>query len=589
MIVLSSLRIASKLGLMILIAALGIVAVAGVSQLQLGNALEKGHVALANSFPSMNLVNGTRASFHDLRAQALYHVLHTDTNRMREIDTQIAETRLRIGGALAHYRESLVVDEEDARLLDEVSAAIEDYYGGLDVALGLSRTSAGSVSAAARNALEQQLPKVERVHEAIDRILEYNATLAARSSAEALAARGEALRTTVILTALLLLLLGVAAWLIGNRGLAQPIGAVVDNLAQLAAGSLEVTIAGVERRDEVGDIARAAGVFKAFVQKLDIQRWVSTHTGDLATALQQAEDFGSLARVALSMIAPLTGAGHGAFHVRDAEDGFTLQAGYGHHDRGHASDRFLPGEGLVGQCAIEKTPIVVTAPVDYIRISSGLGEGAPASIVLLPIVHSERVLGVLELASFRPFSEREQALLDAVAPLLASTMEILDRNLRTRELLTATQQQAERMEKQAAQLEEQSVEMEAQQAELRETESWFRSIIDMSPDGMLVVDAAGRILLANPAVEQIFGYAPGELIGGPVDQLVPDRVRERHPALRASFMQESRSRAMSESPDLSGLRKDGSEVGVAITLSPLPPRGHRGRCVSVAVRVNAGA
>jgi PAS domain S-box-containing protein len=168
--------------------------------------------------------------------------------------------------------------------------------------------------------------------------------------------------------------------------------------------------------------------------------------------------------------------------------------------------------------------------------------------------------------------------------VLAASMEILDRNLKTRELLAATQEQAERMEKQAAQLEEQQVEMEAQQAELLETENWFRSIIESAPDGMLVADAAGQILLTNPEAEKIFGYEPGELVGGQIEQLVPDRVRDRHPALRAQFMNEERARAMGAGPKLTGRRKDGSEVPVTITLSGLPPRGARGKCVSVSVR-----
>jgi PAS domain S-box-containing protein len=233
---------------------------------------------------------------------------------------------------------------------------------------------------------------------------------------------------------------------------------------------------------------------------------------------------------------------------------------------------------------MEKAAITLTAPKDYIRINSGLGEGPPACIIVLPVIHGGRVLGVLEMASFQQFSEREKTVLEALMPTLATSMEILDRNLKTRELLASTQEQAERMEKQAAQLEEQTVEMEAQQAELLETENWFRSIIETAPDGMLVTDAGGQILLANPELERIFGYAPGELIGGSIEQLVPDRVRGAHDGLRKTFMNEQRSRVMGAGPSLSGRHKDGREIAIAVTLSPLPSRGTRGKCVSVSVR-----
>ena len=153
-----------------------------------------------------------------------------------------------------------------------------------------------------------------------------------------------------------------------------------------------------------------------------------------------------------------------------------------------------------------------------------------------------------------------------------------------RELLASTQEQAERMEKQAAQLEEQTVEMEAQQAELLETENWFRSIIETAPDGMLVVDARGRILLSNPNADKLFGYGPGEMLDGNIEQLVPDASREAHAALRVGFMMEGISRTMGTGPTIRGRRKDGHEFPIRVSLSPLPLRGDRGRCISVAVR-----
>jgi PAS domain S-box-containing protein len=168
--------------------------------------------------------------------------------------------------------------------------------------------------------------------------------------------------------------------------------------------------------------------------------------------------------------------------------------------------------------------------------------------------------------------------------VLATSLEILDRNVKTKELLVATQEQAERMEKQAAQLEEQQVEMEAQQAELLETENWFRSIIESAPDGMLVADASGKILLTNPMVETIFGYEPGELVGSLIDQLVPTAVRGGHAAKREQFSVEGRRRSMGQGSRLAGVCKDGNEVAVHVTLSPLPERGNRGKCVSVSVR-----
>jgi two-component system sensor histidine kinase/response regulator len=239
----------------------------------------------------------------------------------------------------------------------------------------------------------------------------------------------------------------------------------------------------------------------------------------------------------------------------------------------------------VGQCAMERSPItLIDPPEDYITIGSGLGEAKPKNITVLPIVLQDRVLGVLELAAFRRFSDREIGLLDELMPLLAMSMEILERSLHTQRLLEETQQQAQRMEKQAAQLEEQQVELEAQQVELRTTEAWFRGIIELAPDGMLVVDESGLITLCNPKLEEIFGYEQGELAGHSVDELVPLNVREGHPAKRAGFMQEKGSRPMGVGLSLKGRRKDGSEFPVEVGLSILPTMSGRGTSVCASVR-----
>lgn len=385
-----------------------------------------------------------------------------------------------------------------------------------------------------------------------------------------------------LLVAGVLLMLGIGM-LIG-LAIQRPNDRLRNSVEELAAGKVDQPIPHTDYPNEIGVMARAIAVLQGIYRKANAQHWVKTHVSEISTNLQQAEDFHNLTQTAVSKIAPVMGAGHGAFYVLEGDGRYNLLASFGYRERKHLNNSFAVGQGLVGQCAMEKAPIMLTAPQDYIRINSGLGEGPPACIIVQPIIHGERVLGVLEMASFQQFSEREKAVLEALQPVLATSMEILDRNLKTRELLVATQEQAERMEKQAAQLEEQQVEMEAQQAELLETENWFRSIIETAPDGMLVADASGQILLTNPELERIFGYASGELIGGSIEQLVPERLRGTHGGLRQAFMAEGRTRVMGEGSALCGQRMDGSEVAVTVTLSPLPPRGVRGKCVSVSVR-----
>ena len=394
---------------------------------------------------------------------------------------------------------------------------------------------------------------------------------------------------TTRMVVLLLLVIGICL----ATGFGVLIGATIKrpndrlrtSVENLAEGDVESPIPHSDYPNEIGVMAKAIKILQGIYRRSNEQHWVKSHSAEISSALQQTEDFLSLTQTAISRIAPVIGAGHAAFYVADKEERYNLLASYGYRERKHLNNCFGVGEGLVGQCVMEKSTILLTAPQNYIRINSGLGEGPPACIMVMPIIHSERVLGVLEMASFQQFTDRERAVLEALMPVLATSMEIMDRNLRTKELLVATQEQAERMEKQAAQLEEQSVEMEAQQAELLETESWFRSIIESAPDGMLVVDAEGRILLSNPKAEKIFGHEIGELVGTAVDQLVPVVVRGSHAEKRARFMAEGQSRTMKEGMKLVGLRKDGTEFPFTFSLSLLPARGSRGKCVSVSVRV----
>jgi len=101
----------------------------------------------------------------------------------------------------------------------------------------------------------------------------------------------------------------------------------------------------------------------------------------------------------------------------------------------------------------------------------------------------------------------------------------------------------------------------------------FRSLFTAYPDALIVADAAGRVVLANPSAAALFGYAVDELVGLEVDQLVPDHVRPQHAAYRDAFAREPRARPMGKQTELVARRKDGTEVVVEIALSPLQDHG----------------
>jgi PAS domain S-box-containing protein len=101
----------------------------------------------------------------------------------------------------------------------------------------------------------------------------------------------------------------------------------------------------------------------------------------------------------------------------------------------------------------------------------------------------------------------------------------------------------------------------------------FRTLFDAYPDSLVVADAGGRIVLANPSAGQLLGYSVEELTGLSIDELVPDSIRPRHAAYRHAFAREPQARPMGKQTDLVARRKDGSEVVVEIALSPLHDHG----------------
>jgi len=113
------------------------------------------------------------------------------------------------------------------------------------------------------------------------------------------------------------------------------------------------------------------------------------------------------------------------------------------------------------------------------------------------------------------------------------------------------------------------------------TAALFRGIVEAAPDAILVVGADGRIVLANPRTEQMFGYPVGELTGQVIEVLIPHQHRTHHVEYRAEFSEVPVTREMALHADLYGLRRDGSEVAIEVSLAPLET--DEGRMTLVAV------
>jgi CheY-like chemotaxis protein len=267
-------------------------------------------------------------------------------------------------------------------------------------------------------------------------------------------------------------LLTLAGW-----GISRIITAsIVEQLAtlrmcmtDLAGGKLDVAVPFRTGRTELDDMGRALQILKEASQHLESQRWIKAGVATIGALGQAVATPRDLARVAVETLVRLTGAGTATFYLWNEESQLLERAGsWAHGERKHLSATIRPGEGLVGQCLLEKAAIVLTeVPDDYIRVSSSLGDALPRVILAAPACSNSGVVAVVELGSFTPFTEAQRTLIDEALPLLALNIEIMDRTERTRILLERSQMQAQALAASEEELRAQSDALQSSNEDLR--------------------------------------------------------------------------------------------------------------------------
>jgi PAS domain S-box-containing protein len=127
-----------------------------------------------------------------------------------------------------------------------------------------------------------------------------------------------------------------------------------------------------------------------------------------------------------------------------------------------------------------------------------------------------------------------------------------------------------------------NTEQKQSEAELRASETRFRALLESAPDAMIITDEGSHIQLVNAQTESLFGYTRAELVGQPVEILIPASLAARHRQHRAAYAQAPKLRGMGVGLDLRGVRKDGTEFPVEISLSPI--QTGEGLLVAAAIR-----
>lgn len=174
------------------------------------------------------------------------------------------------------------------------------------------------------------------------------------------------------------------------------------------------------------------------------------------------------------------------------------------------------GDGLVGTCAIEKKKIYLTeVPKDYIIIKSGLGDTPPDNLLLVPVIHEDDLVGVLEIASLKKLSPHEIELTELIADSLATTIITVRNNTKTAQLLEKSQQQAAEMAEQEEEMRQNMEELKATQEESARREEEMQGILDAIGTSFYVIEynVDGSISHVNDRVVNFLNEPYESLIG----------------------------------------------------------------------------
>ncbi|WP_320780965.1 HAMP domain-containing protein [Streptomyces sp. CRN 30] len=211
------------------------------------------------------------------------------------------------------------------------------------------------------------------------------------------------------------------------------------------------------------------------------QDWLKGNLARISALMQGRRDLQDVASLIMSELTPVVSAQHGAFFLAmpfvdgqepaaAREDQYELRmlGSYG-YSMGSMPTSFRPGEALVGTAAQEKRTILVeNAPSGYLKISSGLGEAPPAQVIVLPVLFEGKVLGVIELASFTPFTHIQKDFLNQIAEMIATSVNTISVNTKTEVLLKQSQELTEQLRDRSEELELRQKALQASNAELEE-------------------------------------------------------------------------------------------------------------------------
>ncbi len=431
---------------------------------------------LDNDVKSLQTVSTQRS--HSMRfGMVLYNLIaEKDRERVRaldkELDTVQADQQVTLAESLRQSPSRAGEIKAAAALFEKAvnrsrPVRVEALAGNHERAMDLMR---GGVDAELYQARQASIDLVDELRKSVD-----------QESNDLTTQTHRAIMITWLVIGLGLFLSYAAAFYVIQTEVVQELLTLRGSIQDLADGKLDQSIPYLDRRNEIGEIARALQTLQKGARERETQGWVKGEVGSLLRSVQAVQDFGVFASTLFSQLSESIPLIYGALYVTDESQKRYVRAGaFAISDAGSPRE-FSLGQGLVGQAAAEKRTLTVIAG-DEVQITAGMATVKPTELLFLPVINQDFVNAVIELAPVSALTERQQSLLDALLPSLALSAEVLSGNIETRKLLERTRAQAEDLAASERQIGRRKEELEAINQALEATEVELRKAKEVAEE-----------------------------------------------------------------------------------------------------------
>ncbi|MCP4266701.1 MAG: HAMP domain-containing protein, partial [Candidatus Brocadiaceae bacterium] len=275
----------------------------------------------------------------------------------------------------------------------------------------------------------------------------------------------------VFLSATSLLIIFIS--LIITRRIVEPVNKLSKTAKRVAEGHYNQEI-DIKTGNEIGELAYSFNNMldnlQQTLQKNEAQDWLKNGQMELSARISGVQDIGIMGAIIINYIAEYLNVQVGTLYIVDKENHLKLISTHAYTSRKTLANELIFGEGLVGQAALEKKPIILTnCPEDYICISSGIRDTVPNNIVVFPLQADNVVKGVIELGSIREISDNDLVFLKQVSEFIAITIGSIASRMKVNALLTHTQEQAESLQAQQEELRTTNEELEVHTRDLQKS------------------------------------------------------------------------------------------------------------------------